>query len=150
MSLHVSPMRRGEEGAVLALMRGLAAFEHYLDDFAVTAADLERFGHGKARRFTAHVARLDSVPVGVAVTHRIDWTFDLRPVRVLKEMFVAPEARGSGAGAALFAAVRAEAVGEGAGRVRWLVLADNDPAKAFYASQGGRHLAQWETWELAL
>lgn len=52
---------------LLALMRGLAAFEDYLDAFAVSQDDLHRYGFGPDRLFTAHVAEISGRLVGMAV-----------------------------------------------------------------------------------
>ncbi|MBX7539965.1 GNAT family N-acetyltransferase [Qipengyuania sphaerica] len=148
--IEVRPMTRGDEPRALELMRALARFEGYLEDFAVTEGDLAAALASANPPFRCRLAWSDGVAVGIAVTYRIDWTFDLRPTLVLKELFVEHEARGSGAGAALFAAVEAEARRIGASRIRWLVLAGNDKAKSFYRSMGGRVLGEWEQWELPL
>lgn len=132
---------------VLALMRGLARFEGYLGEFAVTEADLAEELAKTERSFECHVARLHGRPVGIAVTYRVDWTFDLHPTLVMKELFVSPDARGLGTGKALFESVTEEARRIGASRVRWLVLADNARAKAFYRRMGAAPLPQWEQWE---
>jgi hypothetical protein len=38
----------------------------------------------------------------------------------------------------------------GASAIRWTVLADNDEAKRFYKSVGGKRDAVWEPWQLTL
>ncbi|PVA05765.1 GNAT family N-acetyltransferase [Thalassorhabdomicrobium marinisediminis] len=64
----------------------------------------------------------------------------------LDDLFVAPEARGSGAAGALIDAVRAVARDGGHGVVRWITAADNARARGLYdkiATQTG-----WVTYDL--
>ena len=137
--------------ALLASMRGLARFEGYDDRFAVTEADLLARGLApeSPREFVAFVA--DGAAAGLqghAVVLEIPFTFDLRPTLVLKELFVAQAARGSGVGRALFDRVLAHGRERGAGRLHWRVLPGNDAAKAFYARAGGGPEPGWEHWEI--
>ena len=146
----VRPFGRGDAPRMLTLMRGLAMFERYIDLFAVTEADLIEHGLGAAPRFGAFVAERGGEVIGLAVHYRIPWTFDMRPVVVLKELFVAEAARGFGAGRALFREVKAYASAIGASRLSWTVLPDNAPAKRFYAIEGGAPDTTWEPWSLPL
>lgn len=133
---------------LLALMRELAAFEGYLDDFAVTGADLVERGLGAHPQFYAKVA--GGLPgerlLGMAVIYFIPFTYTLRPACVLKELFVRGDARGLGVGQALLAAVASTALDHGAASMRWTVLSGNEGAQRFYAREGGRHDAAWQPW----
>jgi GNAT superfamily N-acetyltransferase len=135
---------------MLALMRQLAAFERYIDRFRVMEQDVIAHGLGDAPRFGAFVAEHGSDIIGIAVHYQVPWTFDLRPVVTLKELFVAEEARGLGVGKALFRRVAAYASDIGATRVAWTVLPDNAAAKHFYTSAGGAPETAWEHWTLPL
>ena len=64
------------------------------------------------------------------VLHRATWTKTL--YCYLEDLFVAPEARGSGAGRALIEAVYARADAAGATRVYWLTQETNATARALY------------------
>lgn len=64
----------------------------------------------------------------------------------LDDLFVAPAARGRGVGAALIAAVGAEAAARGWTVVRWITAADNAPARRVY--DGLAAATPWVTYEL--
>lgn len=138
---------------LLGMMRELAAFEDYLDAFAVTAEELRRRGCPESgpSQFTAVVAESpDGRLAGYAVGYCVPFTYDLRPTMVMKELFVRPSWRGSGVGGALFAEMRARAEASGCGLLRWAVLPSNDRAKEFYRHHGGSPDSKWEYWCMPL
>lgn len=147
--LSVRPFDHRDVPKVLALMRGLAVFEGYIDRFAITEQDLIDHGLCDTPRFGVLVAELDGRVIGIAVHYAIPWTYDLKPTVVLKELFVEDGARSSGAGAALIAALKRHAAAIGAPRINWTVLAGNEPAKRFYRRQGGSPDEIWEPWTMA-
>ncbi|KRB21135.1 MULTISPECIES: GNAT family N-acetyltransferase [Mesorhizobium] len=146
----VRPFERRDVGAVLALMRALAVFEGYDDEFRVTEADIVDHGLGPSPRFGVFVAEVDGVIVGIAVHYLIPWTYDLKPVVVLKELYVAEAARGKSVGRALVERLRDHATSIGASAIKWTVLHSNMPAKAFYRSLDGRADDTWELWKLTI
>ena len=148
--LHVRPFTHDEVEAVWEFMRALAVFEGYIDAFAVTPYDLRLHGLGAAPAFGVFVAAKGETLAGIAVHYRIPWTYDLKPVVVLKELYVRESFRGQGVGQALFAQLRAHAVGIGASALRWAVLPNNAAAQRFYAGQGGARDADWQHWTLPL
>ena len=142
-----------DAGPLLVLMRALARFEGYDEHFTVTAADLLARGLAPAAapEFAAFVAeRAQGDLLGYAVVVETAFTFDLRPTLTLKELFVREDARGSGAGRALFDQVLAHGRARGAGRLKWDVLPANEPARAFYRRAGGAPDPDWERWLLPL
>jgi ribosomal protein S18 acetylase RimI-like enzyme len=135
---------------LLVLMRKLAAFEGYLDRFAVTESDLlERGFLSHKPEFISWVAEQD-VPQAYALAYSIPFTFDLRPTVVLKELFVDEAARGREFGSALFQAVISYARVINARLIRWQVLPSNEAAKRFYRRMGSESDANWESWVLSL
>lgn len=133
---------------LLGLMRELAAFEDYLDDFRVSEADLIAYGLGKAPAFRALVADKAGSLVGMAVSYDLPWTYHRTPTHILKELFVSERHRSEGIGERLFEAVVAQAARQGAAEVQWLVMRGNARAVAFYKKFGGRKCEKWTRWHL--
>lgn len=134
---------------LLELMKALAVFEGYIDQFAVTEQSLEDYGLGDNPRFGVLVAPHRSGRLlGMAVHYTIPWTFDLKPTLILKELYVSDQARGSGVGQALIRALAAEAKRVGAPRIKWTVLDSNIPAQKFYSALGGCCDQEWQSWYL--
>jgi len=149
---------------LLVLMRKLAAFEGYLDRFAVTESDLlergfndenrpamssrhgRHFQHPCRSQFVAWVAAGSNELQAYALVYSIPFTFDLRPTVVLKELFVDESARGRELGSELFQAVIRYARSIDARLIRWQVLPENDAAKRFYRKLGGEPDLSWENW----
>ncbi len=151
-SVIVRHFRRDDIPQLLELMRGLARFEGYADAFRVRAQDLEDHGLCKTPAFRVHVAEEEEgghLP-GMAVTYTIPWTYDLRPVLVLKELYISSAYRGRGIGSALMAAVIGEARAIGASKVQWTVLSGNEAAGQFYKQHGGARDSRWDLWSLPL
>ena len=138
----IRPALAQDAQQLIELMRKLALFEDYSDDFGVTAQDLLARGldDSKPTQFQAFVAELSTTHAlcGYAVTTETLFTYNLRPMITLKELFVAPEHRRKGLADGLFNAVKAYARSRGAVQMRWLVLPDNKGAKQMYARQGGK------------
>lgn len=75
-------------------------------------------------------------PVGLTHYFFHPTTASVGPRCYLQDLYVAPEARGHGAGRALIEAVYAEADKEGADQVYWLTHEDNATARALYDRLG--------------
>jgi len=129
-------------------MRGLAAFEKYLDVFAVTERELARraFRRSPQCRITVAEDRASDELLGYAVTVATPFTYDLKPTVTLKELFVRKVSRSRGVGEALVRAVAAQALAVGAGRLKWDVLAGNRRAEEFYRRLGGQRVRKWIPW----
>ena len=148
--MRVRSAEKRDVDRLLELMRGLARFEEYIDDFAVTRESVLEHGFGDARLFTAFVAEQDDDLVGMAVVYTIPWTYTLSPKVVLKELFVEEEARNSGVGKALMAAVISHAESIGAAELIWTVMDGNREAEGFYRTLGTSPDLKWNNWSLRL
>ncbi|MCL5424666.1 MAG: GNAT family N-acetyltransferase [Gammaproteobacteria bacterium] len=144
----VRPFERGDVTDVLSLMRELAVYERYINQFRVTESDIIENGLSDSPHFGVFVAEMDGYIVGIAVHYEVPWTYDLKPVLVLKELFVSKNARALGAGRALLAQIEKHALEINASRTVWTVLKDNDAAKQFYMKAGGQKDVVWELWGL--
>ena len=116
-------LRRAERGdlpQVIALIRGLAEFEKLPgpDDGGEIA--------------------------GYAVYFMTYSTFQARPSLYLEDLYVRPDRRGRGTGAAFLRRLAGVAVERGCGRFEWTVLDWNVRAQKFYRSLGARMLAEWQ------
>ena len=151
-TLSIRPALAADAASLLALMRELAVFEGYIDEFCVNENDLlERSLHTACPQFMAYVAASPSGELlGYAVVVEIAFTFDLRPDWRLKELYVRATARQSGVGRALMQFVIAEAIMNNCGRLKWDVLPGNQNARRFYSLLGGEPVQDWEAWVLQL
>ena len=134
---------------LLQLMRELAAFERYLDRFAVTESELLRRGfprEGPPEFFALLAQTAADQSVGYAAYYFLPFTFDLKPTLVLKELFVQVDHRSKGVGRLLLDSVLAQALSHSCGKIQWAVLPDNDRAKTFYSRWGGTRDRDWEHW----
>ena len=135
---------------LLELMKALARFENYIDDFAVTEAAILRNGFGPDALFKAFVAQGKNLLIGMAITYPVLWTYTLKPKLVLKELFICDNARGEGVGRALIAQVKNHAIRIGADEISWTVMAGNEKAEAFYRQMGGQPDSKWLNWVLEI
>jgi GNAT superfamily N-acetyltransferase len=135
--------------AFLSLVDGLADYERLPRPDPDARRRLASDPFTEPPRFTLLLAELDGEVVGYAASFWTYSTFLALPTLYLEDIFVLPEARGHGAGAALFRACAAEAVRQGCGRMEWSVLAWNQPSIDFYERRGATHLSDWLPFRLA-
>ena len=141
-------LEAGDVPALLDLIDGLADYEHLPRPEPDARARLAADALADPPRFRALVTELDGQVVGYAIYFLTYSTFLARPTLYLEDLFVKPEARGCGAGAALFRACAQEAVRTGCGRFEWQVLAWNAPSIAFYQARGARRMDDWLPFRL--
>ena len=85
--------------------------------------------------------------VGFATLYWSWQTLAASRVGVMNDLFVAPEARGSGLAERLIAACRERCAEHGAGELAWQTAKDNLRAQAVYERVGGRR-AEWLDYSL--
>jgi GNAT superfamily N-acetyltransferase len=140
MSLHIRTAEPRDLDAVLALVRALADFEKLPPPDAEAAA---RFREHAFRHFELLVAELDGEVVAYAVHFATYSTFLARPSLWLEDLFVRPDVRSRGIGAAMLRRLAQLAVERGCGRFEWSVLDWNARAQSFYAGLGAELLREW-------
>jgi GNAT superfamily N-acetyltransferase len=113
-----------------------------------TADALRSHLFGEAPRVFAHVAEQDGRVVGIAVWFFNFSTWTGRHGIYLEDLFVDPEARGTGVAEGLMRALAAEAKANDCARMEWSVLDWNELAKRFYRRIGAHHNETWEPWRL--
>jgi GNAT superfamily N-acetyltransferase len=129
----IRPLAAADKEAWLTLWAGYLAFYKTALAPEVTETAFARLTGSDAAMF-ALVAETDGRIVGIAhaIAHPSTWA--LAPYIYLNDLFVAPEARGTGAGRALIEALYARADAMGAERVYWLTHETNATARRLYDS----------------
>ncbi|BFM10631.1 GNAT family N-acetyltransferase [Simiduia litorea] len=143
----VRPALAEDGPRILSMMGSLAAFEGYADDFAVTLEALEQRLFIQ-RDFSVLVADVNGSAVGMLVYYSLPFSYDLTPWLYMKELFVEPHLRNLGVGKKLLASLARECQNAGGRKIRWDVLASNEPAARFYKAQGAVDNEHWRLFSL--
>ena len=134
MSVSVRPVAAGDEPAWRALWAGYNEFYAVKLTGAVTDATWARLldSASAVHGFVAEGAPGAVIGFCNYVLHPKTWSD--RPVCYLEDLFVAPSARGTGAGRAMMDHLIAAAKAEGWCQVYWVTRRDNDVARKLYDS----------------
>jgi len=138
----------GDVDLVLALIGELAAYERLAHEAVATAADIEAALFCDQPKAFCDLAEIEGEAVGFALWFYNFSSFVGRRGIYLVDLYVRPQARGSGIGRALLRRLAQRCVGEGLGRLEWAVLDWNAPAIAFYDSLGSVSMDDWRTRRL--
>ncbi|AYG03270.1 GNAT family N-acetyltransferase [Gryllotalpicola protaetiae] len=136
----ITPIRPEDRAEWLELWDGyLTFYEEELDD-TTTLATFARVSTAGSSIHGALARGEDGRAIGLVhwLTHPSTWT--VGDYCYLEDLFVSPDARRSGAGAALIEHVRAWAAEHGSAKVYWLTAETNATARALYdrvATQSG-------------
>ncbi len=132
---------------LLPLVRG------YCDFYEVAPADDALLALSRAliadpgREGLQLLARdLESAAVGFATVFWLWSTLSAGRVGLMNDLFVTPEARGTGAAEALIEACRAACREQGAGRLTWQTAKDNLRGQAVYDRVGGTREEWLDYW----
>jgi len=150
MQVQVRKARERDIPQLWQLMKELAVFEGYIEDFAITTQIILEKGFRKAPPdFHCLVAEdlQSSKLVGMVVYYFLPYTARNRPTMFLKELYVAPEYRGKKIGNALMQRVAKEAVLHNCYTIRWLVAPWNGAAVRFYERMGASEDRSWLNFE---
>lgn len=143
MTVSIRSAARADVPVILRFIRELAAFEKAPDAVEATEAMLHEALFGAAPAAEALIAASDGAAVGFALFFHNFSTWTGRRGLWLEDLYVTPEARGSGAGAALLRALAAIAVERGCARFEWYVLDWNTAAIDFYRAKGAVAQDEW-------
>lgn len=133
---------------LLQLVRELAVFEREPDAVLATEEDLHAALFGADPSASCHVAEDGGRVVGFALWYRTFSTWQGKPGLWLEDLYVRPEARGTGTGKALLVELARTAVERGWTRFEWWVLDWNTGAQGFYRSLGARPEDEWTVWRV--
>jgi GNAT superfamily N-acetyltransferase len=137
---------------IAELIRALADYEELAHEVRFDAAVLgeklfgQNNGHGPYAEVV--IGEIDGAAQGFALFFHNFSTFEGKPGIYLEDLFVRPEARGSGLGKALLAHLAKLALERGCARLEWAVLDWNEPSIGFYRSLGARAMDEWTTMRL--
>jgi len=143
MPVTTRPAVPTDSALIYRFVRDLAEYEKLLSAVEATEADMAAALFGDHPRAFCDIAELDGQPVGFALWFYNYSTFVGRHGIYLEDLFVRPEARGSGAGRALLASLARRCLDENLGRLEWAVLDWNAPSIAFYDSLGAEAMDEW-------
>ena len=138
----------GDEGLVLAFIRGLAEYEKLADQVVATEELLREWVFEKRRAEVVFALDEAGGEVGFALFFHNFSTFLGRAGLYLEDLFVLPEARSRGYGRFLLAHLAKLAVERGCGRLEWSCLDWNEPSIKFYRSLGAEPMDEWTVYRL--
>ncbi|MHA6769305.1 GNAT family N-acetyltransferase [Sphingobium ummariense] len=129
--------------AIHGFILALADYEKLAHEVKADRATLEKYLFGPRPMAEVLIAEREEGPIGFALFFHNFSTFEGRPGLYLEDLFVVPEARGSGAGKALLRRLAQIALDRDCARLEWWVLDWNAPSIAFYRSIGARPMDEW-------
>lgn len=143
MNLTIRAAGRADVPLIASLIRALAEYEKLAHEVRFDEAVLGQKLFGPRPYAEVVIGEIDGTPQGFALFFHNFSTFEGKPGIYLEDLFVKPEARGSGLGRALLAHLAALAVERDCARLEWSVLDWNEPAIGFYKSLGAKFMDEW-------
>jgi GNAT superfamily N-acetyltransferase len=130
------------------MVHELADFERAPDQCHLTAEQLERVLFAEPTVFGHVAVDAGDDPVGFALWFLSFSTWTGTSGIYLEDLYVRPEHRRTGAGAALLATLADICVRRGYHRLEWMML-DWNPAAGFYAAIGAQARTDWVPYRLS-
>jgi GNAT superfamily N-acetyltransferase len=148
LSLSIRPAERADLAIIAQFIRDLAEYERLAHEVHFEEAVLGDRLFGARPYAEVLIGEIDGTPQGFALFFHNFSTFEGRPGIYLEDLFVRPEARGSGLGKALLQRLAALAVERDCARLEWSVLDWNEPAINFYKSLGAKPMDEWTIYRV--
>ena len=145
----IRPATIDDVDGLVKMIHELAEFEHSPGSVEVDRDMLAEALFGGSPAVFAHVAEEDGHLVGMAIWFLSFSTWTGRHGIALEDLFVRPEARGTGIGRQLIAELAAIAERAGYRRIDWSVLDWNQSAIRFYQSLGAVPMDEWIGYRLS-
>lgn len=143
MQTTIRPATSSDVPLIANLIRALAKYEKLAHEVRFDEAVLGQKLFGPRPYAEVVIGEIDGTPQGFALFFHNFSTFEGKPGIYLEDLFVKPEARGSGLGKALLSHLAALAVERDCARLEWSVLDWNEPAIGFYKSLSARFMDEW-------
>lgn len=141
--ISIRPAAACDLGLIVQFIRALAEYEKLAHEVRLDPDVVAGYLFGPEPKAEVLIGEIDGAPRGFALFFHNFSTFEGRPGLYLEDLFVEPEARGSGLGKALLAALARLASERGCARLEWAVLDWNIPAIEFYRSLGAKAMDGW-------
>lgn len=148
MTLSIREAIRTDLPLIAQFIRDLADYEKLAHEVRFDEAVLGDRLFGPRPYAEVLIGEIDGAPQGFALFFHNFSTFEGKPGVYLEDLFVRPEARGSGLGKALLKALAALAVERDCARLEWWVLDWNEPAIQFYKKLGAKPMDEWTTFRV--
>jgi len=143
VTLSIRPATPADLPLIAQFIRDLADYEKLAHEVRFDEAKLGEKLFGPRPYAEVVIGEIDGSPQGFALFFHNFSTFEGRPGIYLEDLFVRPEARGSGLGKALLAHLAKLCVERDCARLEWSVLDWNAPAIGFYQSLSAKLMDEW-------
>ena len=141
-NIHLRDASPDDVPFILKMIQALADYEKEPQEVTITAAELLRDGFGSHAIYQCLILEQEYQSVGFALYYNRYSTWKGKAL-FLEDLFVIPEARGSGLGKLAMHELARRAQATGCVRFEWQVLDWNQPAIDFYQSLGAKLLPEW-------
>lgn len=148
MILSIRPAIRDDLPLIAQFIRDLAEYERLAHEVRFDEAVLAERLFGARPYAEVLIGEIDGEAQGFALFFHNFSTFEGKPGVYLEDLFVRPEARGSGLGKALLKRLAEIAVERDCARLEWWVLDWNEPSIQFYKSLGARPMDEWTVYRV--
>ena len=143
MTLSIRSATPADLPLIAGFIRDLAEYEKLSHEVRFDEARLGENLFGARPYAEVVIGEIDGAAQGFALFFHNFSTFEGRPGLYLEDLFVRPEARGSGLGKALLAHLAQLCVARDCARLEWSVLDWNAPSIGFYQSLGAKLMDEW-------
>jgi GNAT superfamily N-acetyltransferase len=133
---------------IAQFIRDLAEYERLAHEVRFDEAMLAAKLFGPRPYAEVLIGEIDGKAQGFALFFHNFSTFEGKPGIYLEDLFVRPEARGSGLGKALLKRLAALAVERDCARLEWSVLDWNEPSIQFYLGLGAKAMDEWTIYRV--
>lgn len=148
MTIAIRPATLDDLPLIGELIMALAEYERLAHEVRFDPAVLGAKLFGPRPYAEVVIGEIDGTAQGFALFFHNFSTFEGRPGIYLEDLFVRPQARGSGLGKALLRHLAALALERDCARLEWSVLDWNEPAIGFYRALGARPMDEWTVMRL--
>jgi GNAT superfamily N-acetyltransferase len=148
LTLSIRPATREDLPLIAQFIRDLAEYEKLAHEVRFDDVVLGERLFGTRPYAEVLIGEIDGMPQGFALFFHNFSTFEGKPGIYLEDLFVRPEARGSGLGKALLQRLAQLAIERDCARLEWWVLDWNEPSIGFYKSLGAKPMDEWTVFRV--